>query len=174
VVRVLICRSHRRQRSEADRLGATMPDMARSVTCLDCGYLIETPPVEPSHPQPCPQCGSLSRRVSGIATAVLGFTATAKGEAFDATVVAITDDVGPTDEVEVTVEKQPKMTDVGVATHSCEFRMTPTTDDPPAYYVEVVRDEEVVASGMGDNLVDALLGVIEFMLPPDHPEYPKD
>ena len=157
------------------RLGGTMLNMARSVTCLDCGYLIETgPPVEPSHPQPCPQCGSLSRRVIGIATAALGFTATAKGEAFDAKVVAFTDDVGLTDEVEVTVGEQPKMTDVGVAAHSCEFRVTLTTDDAPAYYVEVARGEEVVASGMGDNLVDALLGVIEFMLPPDHPEYPKD
>jgi hypothetical protein len=44
----------------------------------------------------------------------------------------------------------------------------------PMYYVEVARGKEVVASGMGDNLVDALLGVIEFMLPPDHPDYPKD
>jgi len=66
------------------------------------------------------------------------------------------------------------MTAVGTATHSCELRSAPPSDDLEYWFVEVVKGDVVVGSGMGDTIVDALLGVIEYMLPPDHPEYPKD
>ena len=65
-------------------------------------------------------------------------------------------------------------TAAGAAAHVCELRVTPPSEDLAYHFVEVVRRGEVIAQGMGDDLVDALLGVIEYMLPPDHRDYPRE
>ena len=57
-------------------------------------------------------------------------------------------------------------TAAGAAAHVCELRVTPPIEDLAYHFVEV-RGGEAIAQGMGDDLVDALLGVIEYMLPPD-------
>ena len=80
----------------------------------------------------------------------------------------------PVDETTAAVETGPvdKATAVGTATHVCELHVTPPSRDLAYHFVEVVRGGDVIAQGMGDDLVDALLDVIAFMLPPDHEEYP--
>ena len=71
-----------------------------------------------------------------------------------------------------TVKPAPPTTSVGYpVTHSCTVQIGPT-GDKGVIHAEVVRGGEVIADGMGDNVVDALLGLIEYMLPPDDPEYP--
>ena len=64
-------------------------------------------------------------------------------------------------------------TAAGAAAHVCELRVTPPIEDLAYHFVEV-RGGEAIAQGMGDDLVDALLGVIEYMLPPDHRDYPSE
>jgi len=52
--------------------------------------------------------------------------------------------------------------------------MSPVGDNDELTYVEVRRRGEVIANGLGDDLVDALLDLLPHMLPPDHPEYPTE
>jgi hypothetical protein len=130
----------------------------RTVSCLDCGAVIERgDPPDPLNPQPCPNCGSARRSVAlgaitmvGTSTLSIGASITAAGK----------------------VSPAPKTTAIGPATHVCEVWITPPSDDLAYHFVEVVRGDEVIAQGMGDDLVDALLGVIEYLLPPGHEEYP--
>jgi hypothetical protein len=44
--------------------------------------------------------------------------------------------------------------------------------DDGMWMVEVVATGGDIKTGLGDDLVSALLDLITYMLPPDHPEYP--
>jgi hypothetical protein len=127
----------------------------RTVHCLRCDALIEQgDPPDLGNPQACPECGSLERRVTlGPVKSDLGITGTA--------------------EVAPKIDSRKKMTITGEATHSCELRITPPSDDFQYWYAEVRRDDEVVGNGGGDTIVNAFVGMIEYMLPPDHHEYPN-
>ncbi len=68
--------------------------------------------------------------------------------------------------------KPPAITSVGYpVTHTCMVQIAPT-GDPGMFHAEVIRGGKVIADGMGDSVADALLGLIEYMLPPGDPEYP--
>ena len=161
----------------------TIGDVARTVHCLDCDRLIEEGPPNPlQDPQPCQNCGSLRRRVAVTATAYIGVASHTQSQG-----LKITDDVGLSDQAVVKLEpaaiklealalrpEPTSTTTIGAATHTCEVRMSPVGDDGELTYAEVVREGKVISAGVGDDAVDALLGVIEYLLPPDHPEYPTE
>ena len=109
----------------------------RTVHCLKCGTLIEEgESPDPMNPRLCanPECRSLERRVT-----------------FSAGSIPTTAVLGTATEVETAMPITPKRdysrlktTTVGVAAHSGEVRMTPPTDDLECWFVEVVRDGNVV------------------------------
>lgn len=67
----------------------------------------------------------------------------------------------------------PATTSVGYpVTHRCIVQIAPTGDHG-IIHAEVIRGGKVIADGMGDSVADALLDLIEYMLPPEDPEYPR-
>ena len=76
--------------------------------------------------------------------------------------------------VPLTVTTGPGPTTAGVETEYVRtIRYSRGTKDG-IRYVEVVDEKgEHVASGMGEA-ADALVGLLEYLLPADHPEYPTD
>lgn len=58
-----------------------------------------------------------------------------------------------------------------LANATFELRVNTTDDDK--IFIEVSKEGAVLGVGIGSDLVDAFLGMIPCMLPPDRPEYQR-
>jgi hypothetical protein len=52
-----------------------------------------------------------------------------------------------------------------------ELRFSEVEDVSDRFYVEVRRDDKVIACGYGDDEADAILEQISVLVPPEHPDY---
>lgn len=154
-----------------------MPDWR--VSCAECGAELNERPDDPEQARrPCPQCNSLARAVDVVSTDVVIGPASAPLIALQATASLDFGLHAVLDVASVVVTPVPT-TSMGLQVqHECTVVFAPLDDDKPlegGCHVEVrnVRGN-VVVSGVGVNYTDALLGVIAYLLPPGHHEYPKD
>jgi hypothetical protein len=148
----------------------------RRVTCSACGAALPRDFTQTARVrEPCPSCGSLKRTVhlsaqgflglSGSATVVAHADAVAQAQvaAQDAHVTT-TESVAPT---------EPELTSTGLEVkHSGQVKWAPL--DNGTWLAEVVSTGGEIKTGIGDDLSDALLELILYLLPSDHPQYPKD
>lgn len=160
--------------------------MSREVFCGDCGRPVADDVTEKGHEDrvPCEGCGSLVRRVAievaetaratdGVASVTISGAAKSSGLA-SANVVRLASAHGAARSSGSAAAEvvRPTRTGLGfLVRHRCIVQIAPV-DDQGLIHAEVVRDGKVIADGVGDSTVDALLNLIEYMLPPDDPEYP--
>jgi hypothetical protein len=157
------------------------PDMtsSRPVTCSDCGVSLNDPASTATDPsKPCPSCGSLARTVQVTGSASIGVTVTASvdvrahAEVAEATARAF--------DATVTTARSPEvwrhqLTSMGLAAKDVSLvKWAPLTEG--TWLVEVVNTNGDIKTVMcdDDGRPDALLELILYMLPPDHPDYPQD
>lgn len=150
----------------------------RLVTCSRCGEALDEAvgmPVEAR--APCPKCGSTARTVhlrdadsAGLTDgATLAVHADLRAEA------AVTRVVVP--DATVVLRGAPTietLTSMGLeAQHVSTFKWAEVTDGH--WLVEVTNRNGDIKAVLCDDAgqADALLALIEYALPPDHPEYPQ-
>jgi NAD-dependent SIR2 family protein deacetylase len=160
--------------------------MPREVKCADCHTLVEDDHLEPKERRkPCAECGGLDRlitvgdsldaRWSVRATVSDSLDARWRVEANkSAESHAGVAHVTGTGAVNVSGSKtEPASTFLELplpVNAKYELRIA---EEESILYIEVSKDETVLGCGQGDDIVEALLSMLPYMLPRDHPEYPK-
>ncbi|MEJ7698105.1 MAG: hypothetical protein WKF71_00425 [Pyrinomonadaceae bacterium] len=88
--------------------------------------------------------------------------------------VAVADHLGVTEEPTPSQTRELPLTAVGLATSVFEVRISPL-DDPEHALVELLNGEgDVLQSGVTSDMPIALQTLCWYMLPPDHPEHPRN
>ena len=156
------------------RATATVTAMStpRSVMCTACGQALgDLAGQSLEERTPCPRCGSEARTisvaVSGTLTGEGTLTAGGPPSAASSKLSTRADADGARDS-----DTGVGSTQLGLEVlRSCKVNFAHVHGDVVA--VEVINDQgKVLASGLGDNNVDALLDIIAYLLPVDHPEFP--
>lgn len=146
--------------------------MSKEVKCFDCKAVVEDDSLKPEEERtPCPQCGGLVRLISvgDSLAAYWKVEANDRGQSRESAEVHVTGEGN----VSVKGSKTEPVTFVefpGLAQSQFELRIGSVGS---LRALEVSEGGKVLASGLGDDLVEALLSMLPYMLPPDHPEYPK-
>lgn len=156
--------------------------MSWPVTCSNCGApSSDETSSSPEKREPCPDCGSLVRTahvsvqgsaaiLSAIATLTVGGSVTAEAQTAEVVVTANDAWVDATSAVETLLAPP---VDPALAQRTWLIKTEPLTrDHNGACRVSLMNpDGDVIADGIGADLVSGLLNIIGNMLPPDHPEY---
>ena len=159
--------------------------MNGEVKCGECRTIVADDSLLPEEDRtPCPNCGATTRlRAVGSSLTVLWNVEASTTLDVDDALHAHT-----ADEVRITVEgTQAVETDTAmpgsavvrpatliefpfVADSTFELRIA---KEGSSIFFEVSHGGRVIGVGQGDDPVDALLSMLPYMLPPDHPDYPK-